>query len=121
METPVILWFKRDLRIHDHPALARAAALGPVLPVFVVEPGYWRQADVSGRQFAFLRDCVGDLSRRLAERGAQLCLRVGDAVEVLEALRLETGACRLVSHEETGNAWTFARDRAWGSGRGRRA
>ncbi|TNF64683.1 MAG: hypothetical protein EP307_01975, partial [Rhodobacteraceae bacterium] len=45
----VILWFKRDLRIDDHPALARAAALGPVLPVYVVEPEYWRQDDVSGR------------------------------------------------------------------------
>ena len=115
METPVILWFKRDLRLDDHPALARAAALGPVLPVFVVEPEYWRLDDVSGRQFAFLRDCVADLSRRLAERGGRLCLRAGDAVAVLEALRVETGARHMVSHEETGNGWTYARDRAVGA------
>ena len=38
----VLLWFKRDLRIHDHPALVRAADGGrAVLPVYVAEPAYW--------------------------------------------------------------------------------
>ena len=110
-----ILWFKRDLRIADNPALARAAAMGPVLPVYILEPDYWRQEDVSGRQFAFLRDCVADLAAHLADRGGQLVLRVGEAVEVLDSLRAETGARMLVSHEETGNAWTYARDRAVGA------
>jgi len=31
----VLVWFKRDLRLHDHPALCHAAGLGPVLPVFL--------------------------------------------------------------------------------------
>ncbi|HBP78091.1 MAG TPA: hypothetical protein DD685_04185, partial [Halomonas sp.] len=29
-----VVWFKRDLRIHDHAPLANAAAAGPVLPLF---------------------------------------------------------------------------------------
>ena len=33
-----VLWFKRHLRIKDHRALARAAQLGPTLPIHVVEP-----------------------------------------------------------------------------------
>ncbi|WP_372613212.1 deoxyribodipyrimidine photo-lyase, partial [Aquicoccus sp.] len=37
-QAPVICWFKRDLRIEDHPALARAVALGPVIPLYIIEP-----------------------------------------------------------------------------------
>ena len=121
MRAPVLLWFKRDLRVSDHPALAFAATQGPVIPVVIVEPEYWREPDVSGRQFAFLRECVADLKDQLAEIGLTMCLRVGDAVEVLEDLRRSTGAQMLVSHEETGNGWTFARDRRvgdWARGQG---
>src|SRR6056297_494909 len=98
MTTPVLLWFKRDLRIHDHPALAAAAACGPVCPVHVVEPEYWQGADVSGRQYAFLRECVADLRDQLAQIGLCLTLRVGDAVAVLDTLRRQTGARALFSH-----------------------
>ncbi|MBT8474309.1 MAG: deoxyribodipyrimidine photo-lyase, partial [Alphaproteobacteria bacterium] len=41
-----LLWFKRDLRVADHPALAFAAELGaPILPVYVAEPEYWALPD----------------------------------------------------------------------------
>ena len=33
-----VVWFKRDLRVHDHAALAQAAAHGPVLCLYVLEP-----------------------------------------------------------------------------------
>ena len=45
----LLVWFKRDLRMHDHPALSLAAGLGPVLPVYVVEPELWMQPDASAR------------------------------------------------------------------------
>lgn len=116
------LWFKRDLRVADHPALTHAVALGdPVLCLYVVEPDLWRQSDASGRQFAFLRESLVALGEDLARRGAALVVRLGDAVEVLEDLRLQHGITQLISHEETGNLWTFARDRrvaAWARGQG---
>ena len=34
---PVILWFRQDLRLHDHPALTAAAQAGPVIPVYVLD------------------------------------------------------------------------------------
>ena len=38
MDAPLILWFRRDLRLGDHPMLAAAVATGrPVLPVFVLD------------------------------------------------------------------------------------
>ncbi len=51
----------------------------------------------------------------------RLVLRVGDAVEVLEDLRAQHGVAHLVSHEETGNGWTYARDlrvKEWARGQG---
>ncbi len=115
-----IVWFKRDLRLEDHAAL-RAAAGRPVLPLYVVEPEYWALPDTAPRQWQFTRGALLDLATRLAELGAPLVIRRGDVVPVLEALHVRHGALALFSHEETGNGWTFARDRAvaaWCRGRG---
>ncbi len=105
-----LIWFKRDLRITDHAALARVGP-GPVLPVYVVEPAYWALPDTSARQWAFTAECLEDLRVELAALGAPLVVRVGEAVVELEAMRAATGARRMLSHEETGNLWTYARDR----------
>jgi deoxyribodipyrimidine photo-lyase len=112
----VLVWLKRDLRVHDHPALTLAAGLGPVLPVYVVEPELWAQTDASARQWEFAADALVDLRDALAGIGAPLVVRVGDAVQVLAGLCKRHGIARIVSHEETGNLWTYARDRrvaAW--------
>ncbi|HEX6011104.1 MAG TPA: FAD-binding domain-containing protein [Geminicoccaceae bacterium] len=116
-----IVWLKCDLRVADHAPLAEAAGRGPVLPLFVVEPGYRCEPDASGRQFAFLAESLVELRAALAALGQPLVVRVGEAVDVLEDLRrcLPVGA--LWSHEETGNGWTYARDRevhAWARAHG---
>ncbi len=118
-----VLWFKRDLRLADHPALAAAGSDGaPVLPLYVVERGYWAEPDVSARQWAFIAESLGELQAATAARGAPLVVRIaGDALEVLADLHARRGIARLVSHEETGNAWTYARDlrvAAWARDRG---
>ena len=78
-----VVWFKRDLRIADHRPLALAAAAGPVLPLYIVEPGLWAQRDASGRQWAFAAECLEELAASLARLGQPLCVVVGEAVEVL--------------------------------------
>ena len=112
----VLVWFKRDLRVHDHPALTLAAGLGSVLPLYVLEPEYWALPDTSARQWDFTAECLTDLREDLASRGAPLILRVGDAVEVLDRMCRQHRISQIVSHEETGNLWTYARDKrvaAW--------
>ncbi len=112
----VLLWFKRDLRVHDHPALAVAAGMGRVLPLYLIEPDYWALPDTSARQWAFTAECLDDLRSELATLGAPLVVRSGDAVEVLARVCAQGKITRIVSHEETGNLWTYARDRrvaAW--------
>ncbi|MEI6486430.1 MAG: deoxyribodipyrimidine photo-lyase [Sphingomonadales bacterium] len=108
-----IVWFKRDLRVHDHAALAAACASGrPVLPLYIVEPGLWAQPDMSARQYGFLAESLTDLGRSLAARGARLVVRVGNAVDVLAALHRRHGITAIHAHQETGTLWTYARDRA---------
>lgn len=108
----VLVWFKRDLRVEDHPALTLAAGLGPVLPVYIVEPDLWRQPDASGRQWAFIGESLVELRDALGALGAPLVVRVGEAVEVLDKLCRLHRIGHIVSHEETGTLWTYARDRA---------
>ncbi|NKX44685.1 FAD-binding domain-containing protein [Roseicyclus persicicus] len=116
MGTDVLVWFKRDLRVQDNPALALAAARGGrVLPVFIVEPEAWAQPDASARQWRFVAESLGALRADLGRLGAPLVVRVGAAREVLGALLAETGIREVVSVEETGNGWSYARDRAVGA------
>jgi|688.fasta_scaffold36158_4 deoxyribodipyrimidine photo-lyase len=111
-----IVWFKRDLRTADHQPLLQASRLGPVLPLVVVEPEFWRQDDASARHWAFCAEGLEELRSELARLGQPLVVRVGAVEEVLERARRQFGVAGLWSHEETGNGWTYARDRrvaAW--------
>jgi deoxyribodipyrimidine photo-lyase len=105
-----VVWFKRDLRIADHAPLALAAAAGPVLPIYLVEPSLWQQPDASGRHWAFVRESLIELRDALAALGQPLVIRRGEAVTAFEALRAKRGPFALWSHQETGNGWSYARD-----------
>jgi deoxyribodipyrimidine photo-lyase len=82
---PRVVLFHRDLRLHDHPALAAACADAPeVIPLFVIDP----RVPAGPNRRAFLRDGLRDLKRSLQRRGADLVLRQGDPVA--EAVRVAT-------------------------------
>ena len=92
MRTVVVL-FNRDLRVHDHPALAEAARRADtVVPLFVVDEGVLAAGFAVPNRAGFLVDCLTDLRTSLRERGADLVVRRGEPVT--EALRLadEVGA-----------------------------
>jgi len=116
-----LVWFKRDLRVQDHAGLAAVPAGAPMIAIYVVEPDYWALPDTSGRQWAFVRDSLAGLECDLSQLGVSLVVRVGDVIDVFEHLRVRYGVTDVVAHEETGNAWTFARDRRvshWARGQG---
>lgn len=96
-----LLWFRRDLRLGDHPALLAAVddagADGDVLPVFVVDPRLWEPAGVPRRQF--LRACLAALDESL---GGTLVVRSGDPAAVLPALVREIGAASVHVSADTG-------------------
>jgi deoxyribodipyrimidine photo-lyase len=106
----VLVWIRRDLRVEDHPALALAAMMGAVLPLFVVEPAVWAAPDRSARQWGFVAECLAELREGLGALGAPLVVRVGAAETVLERLCKTHGITRIVSISETVGAAEAARD-----------
>jgi len=106
-----LVWFKRDLRTADHRPLSEAAAYGPVIPLYVVEPEYWAQPDTSRRHYLAVASALAELALRLERLGAPLIIRSGSVVEYLGRIHRAVGLSRILAHQETGNAWTFARDR----------
>jgi deoxyribodipyrimidine photo-lyase len=116
-----IVWFKRDLRVSDHAPLADAAAAGPVLPLWIVEPSLWSAPEASARQYLFQAECAADLSAALAARGQPLVVRVGEAVEVLRGIADVHPVAAIHAHQESTGERDFARDRAvraWARGAG---
>ena len=101
-DRPVIVWFRRDLRLADHPALHAAAASGrPVLPLFMLEDDPPVRAPGGAGRW-WLDKSLKALAASLEARGSRLVLRRGEAKTVLDALVEETGAAQVVwsrSHE----------------------
>lgn len=112
MSETQIVWFKRDLRLDDHAALCAAADRGPVLPLYIIEPELWQQPSYSTRHWQLIRQSLGDLDKQLQARGTRLCIRIGETLAVLNQLQHELGSFTLLAHEETGEHWTFDRDKA---------
>jgi len=100
MSTPVILWFRRDLRLSDNPTLHAALAMGAaVVPVFIWdEPGgaVARGAGHGAASLAWQVHSLQALAESLRERGSGLVLRRGDRAEQLMRICDEVGASHVL-------------------------
>jgi deoxyribodipyrimidine photo-lyase len=93
MPTTAIAWFRRDLRVHDHPALVAAIeGADHVVPVFVFDEALLAGRWPASNRVWFMRESVAELSRSLAERGASLRILRGRPAEVLPGFAREVGA-----------------------------
>lgn len=107
MSAPTLVWFRRDLRLSDHPALQAAVdAGGPVIPVFIRD----EMVDQLGTapQWRLGRG-LDVLNATLRDAGSRLILRQGPALEVLRDLVKSTGA-QQVYWLRTYEPQTIARD-----------
>ena len=87
---PSIMWFRRDLRLEDHPALRQAVELGGsdgVIPLFVFDQDLLAPAGPA--RVAFLESCLRALTGSM---GAELVVRAGDPAAVVSELADEVGA-----------------------------
>jgi deoxyribodipyrimidine photo-lyase len=93
MPTTALLWYRRDLRVADHPALTLAAReFDRVVPVFVLDDALLAGRFASGPRTAFMLGCLRRLDEALRARGSGLVMRRGRPEEVLAALAVEVGA-----------------------------
>jgi deoxyribodipyrimidine photo-lyase len=95
---PTIMWFRRDLRCSDNPALVEAARSGdPVVALFVVDPALWEPAGANRRSFL-----VGCLRALDADIDGALVVRHGNPVEVVAEVAAEVGAETVYVAEDFG-------------------
>jgi deoxyribodipyrimidine photo-lyase len=87
-----ILWFRRDLRLTDHPGLAAAAESDHLVPVFCFDPRLTGGRHASGPRTQFLLECLDELQGSLRDRDSRLVVRIGRPEEELPALADELGA-----------------------------
>ena len=114
--TRALVWFKRDLRVLDHAPLVQALTHADALAVFMIEPEWLQSPECDSHHVDYALACLRELRESLDKLGLPLWIRVGSAVEVLTQLHQQLGYTHLLSHEETGPGWSYARDRqvaAW--------
>ena len=111
MPRTAIVWFRRDLRVHDHPALT-AAARGAerVVPAFVLDDRLLGGRFPSDARAWFLLESLRELREALRERGSDLIVRRGPPERELPALAGETGA-EAVHFASDVSPFATARDR----------
>lgn len=99
-----LVWFRNDLRLHDHPALAAARRDGPALALYVISPTQWRNHPDAPTKVDLWRRLLKDLSPQLAARGVALkLLRIDlwqDVVQALAKFCVENGVSRVHCNRE---------------------
>ena len=104
-----LVWFRRDLRLRDHPALRAALDRHEdVLPVFCFDDRLLHGRHASGPRTLFMLESLADLDRGLRRLGSGLIVRRGPPEHELSALAREVGATAI---HFTADVSPFARRR----------
>jgi deoxyribodipyrimidine photo-lyase len=93
VSTTAIVWFRRDLRLHDHPALTAACAEHErVVALFVVDDKLLHGRYAGPARARFMLGCLRALDAALRELGSGLVVRHGAPEREVVAVAQETGA-----------------------------
>ena len=95
------MWFRgKDLRVADHAPLAEAAAAGQVIPLFVLDPHFFRpeRAREMPHRIQFLLESLASLEANLERLGSRLVLVSGRSTEVVPRLAAQWRVDRVLAH-----------------------
>ena len=88
-----IVWFRRDLRLHDHPALhAAMAEHDRIVPLFCLDDRLVHGRHASGARTQFLLECLEELDLSLRQLRSRLIIRRGRPEQALAEVIRRTGA-----------------------------
>ena len=108
-----VVWFKRDLRLHDHEALHEALSTsGKTLLLYIFEPSLMKDIHYSKRHFDFIKQSLETLQKELLKHHTQILIVKGEAVAVIKKLTQLVAIKAFYSHQETGIKLTYDRDLA---------
>lgn len=107
-----VVWLKRDLRLSDHQPLAEAIAAGfPILLLYCFEPSLLAAPQSSDRHWRFVCESLKDMEQRLVPLQANLLIVRDEVKTVFTQIQQDYSIQSVYSHQETGIAVTYARDR----------
>lgn len=95
-DSPVIFWFRRDLRLQDNLGFKAALDSGqPVIPLFILDPAILKSPRIGAPRLKFMLDALQSLSTELHKHQRGILIRHGDPLNVLQSLIKETDAGHL--------------------------
>ncbi len=99
-KTPILVWFRRDLRLADNPALSAAFVSNhPVIPVFIWDDSKTTVSRLPGAASKWwLHNSLTQLSISISERKGKLILRRGSTENMLRKVINESGSCAVYSN-----------------------
>jgi deoxyribodipyrimidine photo-lyase len=107
-----IVWFKRDLRLQDHLPLQMAVATNkPVLLLYFYEPTVMQYGDSDERHWCFVQESLADMNAQLRKYHVQILAICNEVIDSFKRIQHHYTIQRIFSHEETGNALTYKRDK----------
>ncbi|OOG67251.1 deoxyribodipyrimidine photolyase [Sinorhizobium sp. A49] len=94
--SPILVWFRKDLRLADHHALAAAAAHGAaVIPLYIREPADSGNGPLGDAQRWWLHHSLSAFRESLQRIGSDLVFRSGDPLDVISDISRETGSATI--------------------------
>jgi len=82
-----LMWFRKDLRINDNPALYQCSLNGPAMAIYFVTPAQWKFHDTAPIQIDLMQRALNHLSHQLGQLGIVLhTIQVNTFDEIPEAL-----------------------------------
>ena len=115
-EKPIIVWFRKDLRLKDNPALWFAAQSGkPIIPVYIYDTENQGKWHPGGASLWWLHHSLTSLQKSFGRHNASLILKKGDPQTILEQMIKDTGADMVVWNRQY-EPWATRRDKKIKSG-----
>ncbi|NJN23882.1 MAG: cryptochrome DASH, partial [Acaryochloridaceae cyanobacterium RL_2_7] len=102
----ILVWFRNDLRIHDHGPLYQAIQSGcGVIPLYCLDPRHFGVTPygfpkTGAFRAQFLLESLADLRQSLRGLGSDLLLRQGCPEDVIPALAQSLGVTRVIFNRE---------------------
>ena len=107
-----VVWFKRDLRLHDNEAIWNALESGaPVLFLYVFENLLRDDPHYSERHWNFIKQSLEDINNALKPFNTKVLAVKGEMISTLNQLQNHYQVTKIFSHQETGLLITYNRDK----------
>lgn len=97
MTAPIIVWFRKDLRLEDQPAFYFACKQErPIIPLFIWSPEEEKEWSPGAASQWWLHHSLLQFKQDLKEKGLELIIRTGESFDILMEVVRESGADQVV-------------------------